>query len=132
MRYQDLNLLGIKVQGQYFRDCFLPFGALASCAIFKDISTLIHWIAKRRAGHKFIHYWDDFFMVNVYASVLRQVCEEIQMPITPEKSEGRATVVEFLVLTLNTDYMIIHIPPVKLQDIVQIILKMVKSRKALS
>ena len=27
MRYQDLNLLGIKVQGKFFIDCVLPFGA---------------------------------------------------------------------------------------------------------
>ena len=112
MRYQDLNLLGIKMQGQFFIDCALPFGASVSCAIFKDISTLIHWIAEKRAGQKFIHYLDDFFTVNRYASVcsqtmnvLKQVCEEIQMPIAPEKSEGPATMVEFLGLTLDTDNM---------------------------
>ena len=95
MRYQDLNLLGIKVQGQFFIDCALPFGASVSCAIFEDISTLIHWITEKKAGQKFIHYLDDFFMVNMYASVcsqtmnvLKWVCEEIQMPIAPEKSEG--------------------------------------------
>ena len=96
MRYQDLNLLGIKVQGQFFIDCTLSFGASVSCLIFEDISTLIHWIAEKRAGQKFIHYLDDFFMVNTYASVcsrtmnvLKWVCEEIQMPIAPEKSEAQ-------------------------------------------
>ena len=42
MRYQDMNLLGIKVQGKFFIDCALPFGASISCAIFEDISTLIY------------------------------------------------------------------------------------------
>ena len=112
MQYQDLNLLGIKVQGQFFTDCALPFGTFVSCVIFEDISTLIHWIAERRAGHKCIHYLDDFFMVNMYASVcsqtvnvLKQVYKEIKpkMPIAPEKSEGSATVLEFLGLMLDTD-----------------------------
>ena len=61
-------------------------------------------------------------------NVLKQVCEEIQMPIAPEKLEGPATVVEFLGLMFDTDYMVICIPPDKLQDIMQIILKMVKKR----
>ena len=139
MWYQDLNLLGIKVQGQFFIDYALPFGASVSCVIFKDISTLIHWIAEKRAVQKCIHYLDDFFMVSRYASicsqtmnVLKQVYEEIQMPIAPEKSEGLTTVVEFLGLTLDTDNMVICIPQDKLQDITQIITKMVKTRKAMS
>ena len=41
MQYQDLNLLGLKVQGQSFIDCVLPFGASISCAIFEEISTQI-------------------------------------------------------------------------------------------
>ena len=58
--------------------------------------------------------------------------QEIQMPIAPEKSEDLATMVEFLGLTLDTNYMVIHIPPDKLQDIAQIISKMVKNRKTMS
>ena len=65
-------------------------------------------------------------------NALKQVCNKIQMPITPEKSEGPATVVEFLGLTLDTDNMVICIPQDKLQDIAHIITKMVKTRKATS
>ena len=54
IHYEDPNLLGIKVQGQFFIDCSLPFGASISCAIFEDIATLIHWIAEKRMAHKFI------------------------------------------------------------------------------
>ena len=139
MRYQDLNLLGIKVQVKFFIDCELPFGASISCAIFEDISMLIHWIAERRAAQKFIHNLDHFFTVHKYAQicsqnmdVLKQVCQEIQIPIAPEKSEGPATVVEFLGLRLDTEQMIIHIPEDKLQDIAGIIAKMIKVRKATS
>ena len=133
MRYQDLNLLGIKVQGQFFIDCALPFGVSVSCVIFEDISTLIHWITEKRVGQKFIHYLDDFFTVNRYAqvcdqtmNVLKQVCKEIQMPIAPEKSEGPATVVEFLGLMIDTELMVFRIPQDKLQDIAHIITKISK------
>ena len=43
----------------------------AACVIFEDIFTLIHWITERRAGQKFIHYLDDFFMVHRYRFVAR-------------------------------------------------------------
>ena len=41
MAFTELNLLGVKVEGKYFIDCALPFGASISCKIFKDIASLI-------------------------------------------------------------------------------------------
>ena len=38
--FNGLKLLGIKVQGQFFIDTCLPFGAAIPCAIFEDIATL--------------------------------------------------------------------------------------------
>ena len=57
MRYQDVNLLGIKMQGNFFIDCPLPFGESFSCAIFKDILTLIHWIGEKRAARSSSTTW---------------------------------------------------------------------------
>ena len=64
MCFADLDLLGIKVKSQFFIDTCLPFGTPISCAIFEDISTLIHWIAERWAGHALVHYLDDIFTVH--------------------------------------------------------------------
>ena len=47
MAFSELNLLGVKVEGKYFIDCALPFGASISCKIFEDVASLIHWIAER-------------------------------------------------------------------------------------
>ena len=95
MQFADLHFLGIKVKGQFFIDNCLPFGASISCAIFKDILTLIHWIMERRAGHAMIHYLDDFFTVHKLAYIcgnimgsFKQVCQEIGMPVSPEKAVG--------------------------------------------
>ena len=46
MAFTKLNLLGVKVEGQYFIDCVLPFGAFTSCKIFEDIASLIYWITE--------------------------------------------------------------------------------------
>ena len=61
MAFLELNLLGVKVEGKFFIDCVLPFGASISCKIFEDIVSLIHWIVEKRASHKFVHYRNDFF-----------------------------------------------------------------------
>ena len=55
MCFEDLRLLSIKVKGQFFIDNCLSFRASISCVVFEDISTLIHWITERRAGHAVIH-----------------------------------------------------------------------------
>ena len=47
MAFSKLNLLGVKVEGKYFRDCALPFGASILCKIFEDVASLIHWIEER-------------------------------------------------------------------------------------
>ena len=60
MCFQDLKLLSIKVKGQFFIDNCLSFGASVSCAVFEDMSILIHWVPECRAGHTMIHYLDDF------------------------------------------------------------------------
>ena len=54
MAFMDLTLLGVKVEENYFIDCALPFEASISCKIFEDVASLIHWIAEKRAGHKFL------------------------------------------------------------------------------
>ena len=139
MCFADLNLLGIKVRGQFFIDTCLPFSASILCAIFKDISTLIHWIAERCAGHALVHYLDDFFMVHRLSYVcgrimssFKEVCNEIGMPISPEKAVGPVQVIQFLGLTIDTIGMVIKVPEDKRVDIFTILTKIIQKRKATS
>ena len=46
MTFTELNLLGVRVEGKYFIDCALPFGASILCKIFEDIASFIHWIVE--------------------------------------------------------------------------------------
>ena len=49
MAFLELNLLGIRVDNQYFIDYALPSGASISCKVFEDIASLIQWTAEGRA-----------------------------------------------------------------------------------
>ena len=130
MSFYDLSLLGIKVQGQFFIDCCLPFGAAISCQVFKNIATLIHWIAQKRAGYVFVHYLDDFFPLHKLShacsyimGIFKQVCNEIGMPISLDKLVGPVQVIEFLGLTIDSVLMVVRVPGNKLQDISTMIKK---------
>ena len=137
MAFSELNLLGIKVEGKYFIDCALPFGASISCKVFEDIGSLIHWIAEKRAGHKFVHYLGNFFTVhrlnlvcsNIMA-VFKLVCAQIGMLISPDKSERPTQIIEFLGLTIDMIQMVIRIPKDKMQDITLILITVIHERKA--
>ena len=123
MCFADHHLLGIKVRGQFFIDNCLPFGASISCTIFEDIATLMQWIAERCVGHAVIHYLDDFFMVHKLAYVcssfmasFKEMCEEIGMPISPEKAVGPVQVIQFLGLTIYMVWMVVKVPEDKSAD----------------
>ena len=137
MCFNDLLLLGIKVQGQFFIDCCLSFGAAVSCQVFEKIAMLIHWIAQKRAGYAFVHYLDDFFMVDKLShtcsyimGMFKQVCHEVGMPISPDKSVGPVQVIEFLDLTIDSVFMVVQVPQDKLQDISITLITMIKKWKA--
>ena len=60
-------------------------------------------------GHKFVHYLDDFFIVhrlNMVCSnimpMFKLVCDQIGMPVSPDKSEGPTQIIQFLGLIIDT------------------------------
>ena len=118
MWFTDLCLLGIKVKGHFFIDNCLPCGASILCAIFEDISTVIHWITERWVGHAMIHYRSGWLFTvyklayicgNIMGS-FKQVCKETDMPVSPEKAVGPVQVIQFLGLTNDTFLMVIKVP----------------------
>ena len=137
MAFTELNLSGVKVEGKCFIDCALPFGVSISCKIFEDVASLIHWIVEKRAGHEFVHYLDDFFTIHrlkmvcsSIMSVFKLVCDQIGMPVSPDKSEGPTQVIEFLGLMIKTIQMVVRIPRDKMQDITLILINIIQKHKA--
>ena len=92
-----------------------------------------------RAGHAMIDYLDNVFMVQKLAYVcsnimvsFKQVCDEIRMPISPDKAVGPIQVIQFLGLTIDTILIVIKVPEDKRVDILKILTKMIQKRKATS
>ena len=124
--FKDIKCLGICFEEQYFVDLTLPFGSAISCAIFEEIATLIHWIFEQRTSFCFIHYLDDYLWVHKHFIVclkagqaVKQVAQEIGLPLAEDKFFGPAQVLEVLGLTIDSIHMAVAIPSDKVNSILQ-------------
>ncbi|VDI42631.1 Hypothetical predicted protein [Mytilus galloprovincialis] len=58
----DFDLLGFKIEDEYYIDKAMAMGCSISCAIFEKFSTFLHWVLKSKSGSNNIdHYLDDFY-----------------------------------------------------------------------
>ena len=68
------------------------------------------------------HYVDDFITVgspgtsecDVHAAIMHEVCEQVAMPVEPEKDEGPATTISFLSLEVDSLALEVRLPQEKL------------------
>ena len=136
IHFKDIKCLGIYFEEQYFVDLALPFGSAISCAIFEDIATLIHWILEQRTSIHFIHYLDDYLWVHKHfivclraGQVVKQVAQEVGLPLAEDKFFGLAQVLDFLGLTIDLIRMAVAIPGDKATSILEDIQVVMGSKK---
>ena len=117
-------------------DLVLPFGSAISCTIFEDIATLIHWIFEQRTSICFIHYLDDYLWVHKHfivclraGQVVKQVVQEVGLPLAEDKFFGPAQVLDFLGLTIDSIRMAVAIPSNKATSILKDIQVVMGSKK---
>ena len=139
MRYKDLECLEIFFKGEFYVDLTLPFGISISCAIFEDISILIHWIFEQQTKKPFLHYLDDYFMCfrtlqgcwMAYNGMQAIACD-IGLPLSPEKLVPPTQCLTFLGMGINSVKMIIVVPQDKKQVILQHLRKVMAANKVLA
>ena len=145
IRPQDWMLLIMKAispfdkKFYYFVDKCLPFGASISCKHFQDVSDAIaHIFRVKSGGHDVINYLDDYFFAallrivcNRQIQLFLDICRQINMPISLEKTFWGTTQLVFLGLLLDTTRRMVFIPQEKLDTAVQLIAKILqrKSKK---
>ena len=122
--FRDIKCLGIYFEDQYYVDLALPFRSTISCAIFEDIATLIHWIFKQRTSIRFIYYLDDYLWVHRHFIVcleagqaVREVAQEVGLPLEKDKFFEPSQVLEFLGLMIDSIRMVVAIPEDKAASI---------------
>ena len=139
IRYKDLECLGIFFEGEFYVDLILPFGSSISCAIFEDISTLIHWIFEQETKKPFLHYLDDYFMCFrtlqgccVAYNGMQAIACDIGLPLSPDKLVPPSQCLTFLGIGIDSVKMIIVVPQDRKQDILQHLKKVLAASKVLA
>ena len=125
VRPHDQHLLGMHWNGKFYFDRVLPFGLRSAPFIFNCLAETLEWIARQRGVTAILHYLDDFFIAGPPTSttcqhhldILLALCEELQVPISPEKLEGPSTTITFLGILLDTNRQEARLPPTKLQEL---------------
>ena len=122
------DLLGIKLQNEYFIDKMAPMGLKISCLAWEKVATFLNWLIKYRSGSENVdHYLDDFFFAgsplcsecSELMSQFQDICTELGIPIAVEKTQLPTTCLTYLGYELDTIEMKIRIPPEKVLQILQ-------------
>ena len=128
----------------YFVDKCLPFGASISCALFQSFSDVLAYIAQYRSNIvlrglyvPITNYLDDFLFMsflkelcNRIMRIFMAICEDINCPISEEKTEWAQELITFLGMLLNERQMIISIPTDKLTKALSLLKLLVDKKKA--
>lgn len=118
----DHHLLGFSWKKQYFYDTCLPMGCSSSCKIFENFSHGLQWLAIKKLNVSgMVHILDDFFLVEkthdlCYKSLksFTAMCENIGVPLAPEKTFGPSNILEFKGIELDTINFVATLPESKI------------------
>ena len=126
----DFDLLGIYFNGTYYIDKMLPFGCSVACKIFETFSSFLEWLVKKHSGSELVHhYLDDFIFAGKVGSyhcqhlvyTFHSLCNQMGIPLNPDKEQGPTTCLVFLGLEIDTLNMQIRIPDQKVAEICYIL-----------
>ena len=118
----DRPLLAMRWNNKIFIDKCLPFGLRSAPIIFSAIADALQWIMKQKGVKHILHYADDFISVGRPGSrecsdnlaIMRDTCGITGTPVEEDKLEGRAQVIPFLGIELDTQKLEIRLPADKL------------------
>ena len=93
----------------YFAEKCLSFGAAISCRNFQEVSNCVAHIVKTKTHQNLINYLDDYFFCGLFKKFcngnMREfiwICEQINLPISPEKTLWATTLLTFLGFLIDT------------------------------
>ncbi len=135
---EEYPLMGIKVDGKYYFNRTLPMGASSSCAIFEEISSAVEWIAREKLSIPGTHHLLDDFLLAApsqeshpvkYLDRFLEMCDQIGLPMAPDKTEGPSTCLSFAGIELDTCVLEARLPQEKLDKCRQYIASILHKNK---
>ena len=119
----------------YFFDKCLPFGAGISCSHFQEFSNALAHIITYLTEHENINYLDDFLFIallklicNDQLRLFFDICNDIRLPISLDKTLWATTCLVFLGLRIDTVTQTVSIPEDKVSRAFILIKNMLNRR----
>ena len=138
----DFDLLGFSMDGLYYYDKCLPFGASISCSLFEKFSTFLQWaLENEKSFDKFhpsvLHYIDDFLFLGSKDTTqcadtmltFTNLCATLNIPIATDKTEGPSTTITFLGIEFDTIQMVLRLPAEKILELKEKIITAIHAKK---
>ena len=127
----DYELLGMYWEGKYYYDKVLPFGLRSAPYLFNQLSDTIEWILQNKCMISFVcHILDDFLIMEPpselppHDSACQQsltammlAFKNLNIPVAPNKTQGPATVLEFMGIILDSVRMEARLPADKIEGL---------------
>ena len=88
----------------------LPFGLRSAPKIFNALADAVEWCVSKEGVPYVYHYLDDFVVLGPPQSdaclnfllKLKRVCEDLGIPLAPEKEDGPKTIITILGIEIDT------------------------------
>ena len=119
----------------YFVDKCLPFGASISCLHFQRFSNAVKHIVQWRTKKNLVNYLDDYFFAALLQLICNNqvrefltVCEEINFPVSLEKTFWATCKLTFLGLLIDTINQCVCVPIDKVKKAVMLIESVLQKR----
>ena len=121
----DQPLLSVMWEGAVFIDRALPFGLRSAPKIFSALTDGLMWLLYQGGVQFALHYLDDFLILGPADSAICQaaldttlsICEQVGLPVAPEKTEGPTTCLTFLGIEIDTQTNQLRLPQDKLDKL---------------
>ena len=122
----DRKWLGMEINGQVYIDGMLPFGLRSAPKLFNALADALEWCVAQEGVDSMFHYLDDFAVVGPpnseacaqYLHTLVRVCNDLGVPLAPEKQEGPTSVITFLGIIIDTERGELRLPDDKLHRLI--------------
>ena len=123
---------------RFFIDKCLPFGSSISCLHFQRFSDVLHHIIQFRLNEKkrITNYLDDFLFItrtlcrcNFMIQQFLDLCRDLGVPVSMEKTEWASELVIFLGICLNGSDLTMNIPLETRDRAIEMLIEIINKKK---
>ena len=132
----DYPLMGIRHQGLYYTDICPSFGCRGSSMSQQRVSEAVCYLMAQE-GHRVLAYVDDF--CGIHASIagataafisFSNLTDVLGLKLADDKSAPPSTSMEWLGFLFDSENMSVTIPPIKLQEIIDLAVVWAEKKRA--